>query len=50
MGAATVEMPMVPMRLGEASSMLAAAEAAVTVGCDRCSPVERSASCRHDRV
>lgn len=33
MGAAMVEMPMVPMRLGEASSMLAAAEAAVTVGC-----------------
>ena len=50
MGAAMVEMPMVPMRLGEASSMLAAAEAAVTVGCDRCSPVERSASCRHDHV
>jgi alkylation response protein AidB-like acyl-CoA dehydrogenase len=33
MGAAMVEMPMVPMRLGEASSMLAAADAAVTVGC-----------------
>jgi alkylation response protein AidB-like acyl-CoA dehydrogenase len=33
MGAPMVEMPMVPMRLGEASSMLAAAEAAVTVGC-----------------
>ena len=33
MGAAMVEMPMVPMRLGEASAMLAAAEAAVTVGC-----------------
>jgi 3-hydroxy-9,10-secoandrosta-1,3,5(10)-triene-9,17-dione monooxygenase len=33
MGAAMVEMPMVPMRLGEASAMLAAAGAAVTVGC-----------------
>ncbi len=33
MGAAMVEMPMVPMRLGEASAMLAAAAAAVTVGC-----------------
>lgn len=33
MGAAMVEMPMVPMRLGRAWSMLAAAEAVVTVGC-----------------
>ena len=33
MGAAMIDMPMVPMRLGEASAMLAAAEAAVTVGC-----------------
>ena len=33
MGAAMVEMPMVSMRLGEASAMLAAAEAAVSVGC-----------------
>ena len=33
MGAAMVDMPMVPMRLGEASAMVDAAEAAVTVGC-----------------
>jgi alkylation response protein AidB-like acyl-CoA dehydrogenase len=33
LGAAMVEMPMVPMRLGEASAMVAAADAAVTVGC-----------------
>ncbi|MCU1501700.1 MAG: hypothetical protein JWM12_1054 [Ilumatobacteraceae bacterium] len=33
MGAAMVDMPMVPMRLGEAWAMVAAAEAAVAVGC-----------------
>jgi alkylation response protein AidB-like acyl-CoA dehydrogenase len=33
MGAAMVDMPMVPMRLGEATAMIAAAEAIVTVGC-----------------
>ena len=33
MGAAMVDMPMVPMRLGEAAAMVATAEAAVTVGC-----------------
>ncbi len=33
MGAAMVDMPMVPMRLGEAWAMVAAARAAVTVGC-----------------
>jgi alkylation response protein AidB-like acyl-CoA dehydrogenase len=33
MGAAMVDMPMVPMRLGEATAMTAAAEAIVTVAC-----------------
>jgi alkylation response protein AidB-like acyl-CoA dehydrogenase len=33
MGAAMVDMPMVPMHLGEAASLVAAAEAAVAVGC-----------------
>jgi alkylation response protein AidB-like acyl-CoA dehydrogenase len=33
MGAAMVDMPMVPMRLGEASAMITVAEAAVAVGC-----------------
>jgi alkylation response protein AidB-like acyl-CoA dehydrogenase len=32
-GAAMVDLPMVPMRLGEAAAMVAAAQAAVTVGC-----------------
>ena len=33
MGAKMVDLPMVPMRLGEAAAMVAAAKAAVTVGC-----------------
>ena len=33
MGAAMVDMPMVPMRLGEASAMVTTAEAVVAVGC-----------------
>ena len=33
MGAKMVDLPMVPMRLGEAAAMVAAAQAAVTVGC-----------------
>jgi alkylation response protein AidB-like acyl-CoA dehydrogenase len=33
MGAKMVDLPMVPMRLGEAAAMVAAARAAVTVGC-----------------
>jgi 3-hydroxy-9,10-secoandrosta-1,3,5(10)-triene-9,17-dione monooxygenase len=33
MGAAMVDLPMVPMRLGQAAAMVAAAQAAVTVGC-----------------
>ncbi len=34
MGAAMADLPMVPMRLGEAAAMLATADAAVRVGCD----------------
>jgi alkylation response protein AidB-like acyl-CoA dehydrogenase len=44
MGAAMVDMPMVPMRLGEASAMITAAEAVVGVGCAQVD--ERIASAR----